>query len=361
MKNPYRFSRALIVLLAVSLGACTYDWRRNKDAGTDVRGSLEVPPDLARPGSPEMPPPAAPQAKPTTPAPAASAPAAIEPAASGGRVQLERDGALRWLVVRDDLTRVWQQLRDYYVRNEIKLVVDDSVNFRLETDWTDRPVKLGDGFLAGLFSKLHSSGLRDKYRVRLERGRIPDTVEVYVSHQGLELIVTESIGVNVMQTAWLPRAADPHAEAEMVSRLMTHFGGDGKQALPTESDSTKPAQRVEGEILIANEDLDGAWRRVGQALDRGGVLIEDRDRAAGIYYVQFKSSGRKPDKKRFLEWLSTDRSPEAKEENVPVDRFQVALKADTTGTKVSVRDVRGELATSGAGEELLNLLNQQLR
>lgn len=365
MKNPYRFTRALIVLLAVSLGACTFDWRRNKDTGTAVRGSLEVPPDLARPGGPETLPPVAPRATapaatPSTPPSATPAPVAVEPAAPGGRVRLERDGGLRWLVVRDDLPRVWQQLRDYYVRNEIKLVIDDTVNFTLETDWVDRPVKLGDGFLSGLFSKLHSSGLRDKYRVRLERGRVPDTVEVYVSHQGLELIVTESIGVNVMQTAWLPRAADPHAEAEMVSRLMTHFGGDGKQALLAESAATNPAQRVEGEILLANEDLDGAWRRVGLALDRGGVIIEDRDRAAGIYYVKFKASGRKPEKQRFFDWLSTDRS-ENKDAEVPVDRFQVALKADTAGTKVSVRDVRGEPAVSAAGEELLNLLNQQLR
>jgi len=361
MKNPYRFTPVLIVLLAVSLGACTFDWRRNKDTGTDVRGSLEVPPDLARPGGPETLPPVAPRATvpaatPTTAAPAAAAPAAVEPDA---RVQLERDGALRWLVVRDEPLRVWQQLRDYFIRGEIKLVSEDATALTLETDWIDRPVKFGDGFLSGLFSKLHSSGLRDKYKVRIERGRVPATVEVYVSHQGLEEIVTEGGGVSVVRTAWLPRPADPRAEAELIAKLMTHLGGDGKlAALPATASSAVP--RVKGDIRIASEDLDGAWRRVGLALDRGGVIIEDRDRAAAIYYVQFKSSSGKDKKAGLFSWLTSDKPLDDKETAVPVDRFQVTLKADADGIVVSVRDVRGEPAASAAGEELLNLLNQQL-
>lgn len=362
MKNPFRFTRALIVLLAVSLGACTFDWRRSKEVSTDVRGSLEVPPDLTRPGGSETLPPSAsraavPPAAPTTTAPAGIATAAVAP---GERVQLQRDGGLRWLVVRDEPLRVWQQLRDYFVRNEIKLVADDATTLSLETDWIDRPVNLGEGFLTRMFSKLHSSGLRDKYKVRIERGREPATVEVYVSHQGLEEIVTEGGGAFVVRTAWLPRPADLGAEAELIAKLMTHLGGDGKlAALPVANASAVP--RVKGDIRIDNEDLDGAWRRVGLVLDRAGVVIEDRDRTTGVYYVQYKSSTGKDKKAGLFSWLASDKLLDDKTSAVPVDRFQVVLKADTAGTRVSVRDVRGEPANSAAGEELLNLLNQQLR
>jgi len=336
-----------VLILVVSLGACTFG--RSKDTGVTLREALEVPPDLSRPAGTEPPPVAAPTA-----APAATA-------VAGERVRLERDGALRWLAVRDEPLRVWQQLRDYFVRHDIKLVADDATALVLETDWIDRPVNLGEGFLGSLLSKVHSSGLRDKYKVRLERGRDPATVEVYVAHQGLEEIVTEGGGINVVRTAWLPRPADPRMEAEMIGKLMTHLGGEGSKAVLLDPAATESGQRIQGDIHIASEDLDGAWRRVGQALDRAGVVIEDRDRTTGVYYVQYRSSSGKDKKRGLFDWLRSDSTLSGKEEAVSVDRFQVALKAGTAGVLVSVRDVRGEPATSAAGEELLNLLNRQLR
>lgn len=358
-----RVIRTLVVLLALNALACTFDIRRQKDSSAELRRSLEVPPDLARPsGSDTLPPAAAPAtpavaptAKPAAPAAPTAAPAAV----SDERVRLERDGGLRWLVVRDEPLRVSQQVRGYFVRNAVKLVGDDVVAMKFETDWIDRPVKMGDGFISNLFSKLHSTGLRDKYRVRVEPGRVPGTAEIYVSHQGLELIVTEAVGVNVMKTEWFPRAADPQAEVELLAQLMTDFGGDGKNALASMSAATAQVTHVKGDIRLSGEDFDGAWRRVGQALDRGGVIIEDRDRAAGAYYVQFKSSGAKKDSGLFG-WLKSGKTlAEAGKEDV-VDRYQVVIKADSGGALVSVRDVRGDLATSAAGEELLNLINQQV-
>lgn len=358
MSIPKVLKQISLLVLVLSVGACSLV--RSKDTSVTLRESLEVPPDLARPAGAETPPPAAPRA--VAPSPAATpAPAAAVPTAPGERVALERDGALRWLVVRDEPPRVWQQVRDYFVRNEIKLVADDAAALTLETDWIDRPVRFGDGFFSGLFSKLHSSGLRDKYKVRLERGRDPATVEVYVSHQGLEEIVTEGGGVSVVQTAWLPRPSDPRAEAEMIGKLMTHLGGEGSKAVLLEPVSTGSGPRIKGDIHIAGEDLDGAWRRVGQALDRAGVVIEDSDRTTGVYYVQFKSSSGRDKKRGLFDWLKSDSTLDSKESAVATDRFQVVLKAGTAGILVSVRDVRGEPATSAAGEELLNLLNRQLR
>lgn len=358
MKIPPSLKLIPLLILTVAVGACGI--ARSKDPNVSLREALEVPPDLARPAGGEGLPPAAPRAVAPSPTPGA-APAPAPSAAPGERVTLERDGALRWLVVRDEPLRVWQQLRDYFVRNEIKLVADDATTLALETDWIDRPVKFGDGFFSGLFSKLHSSGLRDKYKVRVERGRDPGTVEVYVAHQGLEEIVTEGGGISVVRTAWLPRPADPRMEAEMIGKLMTHLGGEGSKAVLLEPVTTAGGERIKGDIHIASDDLDSAWRRVGQALDRAGVIIEDRDRTAGVYYVQFKSSSGRDKKRGLFEWFKSDSTLGSKEEAVAVDRFQVVLKAGAAGTLVSVRDVRGERAASAAGEELLNLLNRQLR
>ncbi len=44
----------------------------------------------------------------------------------------------------------------------------------------------------------------------------------------------------------------------------------------------KPAATLE-----VDDGLDRAWRRVGIALDRSGFTVEDRDRAAGLYFVRY--------------------------------------------------------------------------
>jgi len=46
-------------------------------------------------------------------------------------------------------------------------------------------------------------------------------------------------------------------------------------------------------VVQINEPFDRAWRRVGLTLDRTGFTVEDRDRAAGTYFVRYVPPGRK--------------------------------------------------------------------
>jgi len=378
MKYQHRILPVFIALVALSVAACTFDLRR-KDPDTQMRESLEVPPDLARPGGADAAParapvrnaapavapapvPAATPSPDTTAAPApAAAPATSEPVP---RVKLERDGGLRWLTVQGDATRVWSQVREYFIRKEIKLTLDDPNQRVLETEWISRPVSLGTGFISGLFSKLHSSGLQDKYRVRIEAGRVPQTAEVYVVHQLLEEVVVEGGGVQVIQTKWLPRPGDPQMEAEMLNKLMAFLDAGTPDSLKAVAQAVETrgdgVQRTDKGLLLVTEDMDAAWRRVGQVLERSGVTIEDRDRTVGIYYVQFKSSSGKEKSVSLFGWLVGDKVEEGKEV-VNSDRFQVALKSVDGGVRIRVNNVAGEPATSKSGEELTSLLQQQLR
>ncbi len=223
-----------VAALLASLGGCTlFSGNKIDNPPAKQREALEVPPDLARPAGDG---PAAVPAGgatvysdytaklPTTGA--EQAPSDTKTENAGAIVRLERDGSLRWLVVQDATTRVALKTRDYFLRHNMKLVVDNATVGLLETDWIDRPVKMGGGVLGSLFGKLHSTGLRDKYRVRIERGRASGTSEVYVSHQAMEEVVTGGGSVNVVETAWQPRPADPAMEAEMLGKLMVDLGLD---------------------------------------------------------------------------------------------------------------------------------------
>jgi len=58
--------------------------------------------------------------------------------------------------------------------------------------------------------------------------------------------------------------------------------------------------------------------------------------------------------------VKTGETSDAKNE-VPSDRFQVRLKSTSAGTSVNVFNVNGEPEISTNGEQLLGVLQQQLR
>jgi len=366
MKPLQNFRVVLAVtLLAFVTGCSWFNFGRSENSNTQVREALEVPPDLARPAGTDLSAPtAAQQPAMASSQPAERTPDALPVATADSRVRLERDGAQRWLVVEDAPEKVWIKLRGYFVSNNMQLVLDDPRAKLLETDWIKRPVDMGSGVFGTLLGKLHSTGIRDKFRVRVEPGRTPGTSEVYVSQQGMEEVVTESVGVNVMSTAWQPRPTDPEMEAELMFKLMRHLGVSEAQAKTQVADSNAGGrvQRVKDALQLP-EDLDSAWRRVGVALDRSGVTIEDRDRSAGIYYVRYvdSASGKRSGLLSFLSGGADGQAGPDKRKEGPKDRFQVLLAGNASGTSVRVLNVKGEPDDTGSGERLLVLLQQQLR
>ena len=71
----------------------------------------------------------------------------------------------------------------------------------------------------------YSTYKRDKFRTRIERGTEPGTVEIYVSHRGMEQVPTTKIdNVQGAGFAWAVMPPNPELEAEMLSRLMMRFG-----------------------------------------------------------------------------------------------------------------------------------------
>ncbi len=95
------------------------------------------------------------------------------------------------------------------------------------------------------------------------------------------------------RTLWQPRPADPNLEAEMLTRLMVKLGTNqqvaaaevkGAKIEPRAMLSTRPNGQP---VLALKDDFDRGWRRVGLSLDRLGFAVQDRDRAAGLYYVRY--------------------------------------------------------------------------
>lgn len=383
MRLPARLTLALCALLAVAVSACsTIEERRKIDyRSTHVLPPLEVPPDLATLPEREVPGQPAGRSGSATYSDyvgeqktQASAPGQIAVLPQYPGIRLVREGQMRYLVVKADPQSLWNPVRDFVLANGLLVAEEDPTTGVIETEWAENRANVGTAaqrLLSKWLSSLYSTGLRDKYRLRLERGVEPGTTEIYLSHQGMEEVVQENRSdTGPVNAYWRPRPTDPELEAEMLARLVAHLGGEQAatrvaaaapraEAEAASSPSPPSARLIRNgrgaPVLALTDSLDRAWRRVGLSLDRIGFTVEDRDRSNGIYYVRYIDPEQQTKKKGFFSRMFGS-------DDGPVERhqYQVHLKPSENGTQVEVLSKDGAPETSRTGERILNLLYEQL-
>ena len=290
-------------------------------------------------------------------------------------VHIERAGSQRWLVVPQPAEKVWPVVKDFWQEQGFMVEVEQPQAGVMETDWVENRAKLPLDIvrrtLGRALDTLYSTGERDKYRTRLERGAQSGTTEIYVSHRGVEEVYTNSnpTGASDRSTRWQPRPSDPGLEAEFLVRLMTRFGVDESKARTmvdtAGSDRASLASGNDGTMLLRlDEPFDRAWRRVGLALDRVGFTVEDRDRAKGFYFVRYVDQEVDAEGKRNEGFFSKLMFWRSKQE-VKAEQYRIMVKenreksGDTS--QVQVLNKEGGPESSDTAKRILSLLHQQLK
>ncbi len=375
----------MVVLIAAAsvLAACgTTKQIKNKfsnkklDYKSSRKGkSLEVPPDLTAPGSDNT---MAIPSSGTTSYSAYSSSQRTGQVSTGSNVllknpevRMERDKDKRWLVISAAPKQVWSAVREFWVKNGFVLAKENAAIGIMETDWAENRANIPTGpirrIIGKVFSSTYSSGTRDRFRVRLERGETPGTTELYLTHRGL---VEEVQGgpLSPTGTVWKPRKRDAELEIEVLKRLMLHLGVHKKRIVAMTA-SKKAAQKTKakshlargdgGVHLVVDEGFSKAWRIVGLALDRTGFTVEDRNRSKGIYYVRFNDPDIDPKKKKGFAsklkfWKSKKKKGEAR-------TYQIHVKSDSNTTKVTVHDDKGAAENSKVGTRIMSLLHKNLK
>ncbi len=369
-----RLTRFFVCLLAsFAVGGCQLFQEVKEKRKIDYQTSrrlppLEIPPDLTNlPVGKDSPIPGARSSatysefisdRKNTPAQAA---AVIPDAASDMR--LEREGRNRWLVVKAEPDAVWPRVRQFVQSNGLLISRENAQTGVIETDWAENRAKVGTAVqlvLAKWMAALYSTGTRDKFRIRLERGKEPGTTEIYLSHQGMEEVVASGSGSDHIKTMWQARPTDPDLETEMLRLLMAHLGAKDPE-VATDVVATPSPERArlvrtgDRMLLSVQDDLDRAWRRVGLSLDRIGFTVEDRDRSKGVYYVRYIDPDTGSKKPGFFARLF------GAKEKIPQEQYQIQLKAADSSTDVAVLDKDGAPDKSKIGDRILSLLHEQLK
>ena len=291
---------------------------------------------------------------------------AVAPKGNGADIRIERDGSQRWLVIQQSPDALWPQIKDFWQDSGFLINVESPDTGVMETDWAENRAKIPQDFvrntLGKVFDSLYSTGERDKFRTRLERGPNGST-EVFISHRGAEEVLTGSAKET---SVWTARPSDPGLEAEFLSRLMVRLGAEETKAkaavanAPTLQARSKLLKTAAGSSVQVDESFDRAWRRVGLALDRVGFTVEDRDRSKGVYFVRYVDQNQDAkDKKEDGFFSRIFSSSKDKEKSAVKYRIVVAGSGDTSNIVVQNGDGKPEV--SATADKILGLLNDQLK
>ncbi|MFJ3055577.1 outer membrane protein assembly factor BamC [Herbaspirillum sp. NPDC087042] len=300
------------------------------------------------------------QTKPTTDV------TAVAPTAKGDEIRIERDGSQRWLVVKQTPEALWPQIKDFWQDSGFLINIESPDTGVMETDWAENRAKIPQDFirntLGKVFDSLYSTGERDKFRTRLERGA-NGTTEIFISHRGAEEVLTGSAKET---SVWTARPSDPGLEAEFLSRLMVRLGAEETKAkaavanAPSLQARSRLQKTAAGASVQVDEGFDRAWRRVGLALDRVGFTVEDRDRNQGIYYVRYVDQNQDAKDKKDDGFFS--RIFSSKDKDKKATKYRIVVKgAGSDSSNIVVQNGEGGADTDGISDKILGLLNDQLK
>jgi len=420
MKKSF-LSKALgIVFSAALMSACTLPFMNSEPDYKKGSGSarpLEVPPDLTAVSSSD-----------SYNVPGGTSYSAYKQGQEGQEpgveqvlrtpdgVRLEKAGLQRWLVVDAPAERVWPVVREFWLDQGFAVRVDNAELGIMETEWVKtEDVKVeddkrgyGDRFDAWLDGL---SGLADrrKFRTRLERGEQESMTEIYMSH--LTVAGAKDDGKNRIQTqlgeidTGYRRDAktrkndikvdqyERDLDAELLRRLMVKLGVAEARSKEI---ANNPVRQLRAEVnkeadqsvtLKLNDSYARGWRRVGLALDRVGFVVEDKNRAEGLFFVRYADvdiDDRPEKKKGLFDLLFGDDEEEVKAEEQAAAKAATPDQADfwkgvggksdgakrytikvsdagDDGTQVNIVDADGKRNPTTTANRIVSLLYEQLK
>lgn len=372
MTNMHRNKRYAALAAGLGLvllsGCSTWNQLTGREESVDYRSTapsagnpLSIPPDLTQAGSnahyraPEGTTTFSQYAQNTQQQQASGGTSNVLPVSD--RVQVMRDGNIRWLVADMPAEDVYPRILDFWGEQGFTIYSQNPRAGLIETDWAENRAKVPEGWiksaLGSILDSVFDSGERERFRTRLER--VNGRTEVYISHdQMVETPTADNTGFR-----WIEGKEDPGLNAAMLARLMVYLGTDVERAQQLVTQAEADPNRAQVERLDEdqasvrlNESFDRAWRRVGVAIDSAGFSVEDRDRSAGDYFIRYldTDTGRKIEQPNFFGRLFGSKGTS----EAQVYRIHVADQG--SASVVTVLDQAGQLDQSDTAKRIINVL-----
>lgn len=349
-----------IVLLACSSSG---DTRGNYDKSEENSRPLEVPPELTRPQGGEglSMPILGSTGQQDTKKPVVDT--KLLPRSTDAK--LVQECGVRWLEIQSSPEKIWQDLNGFFRHLGFEIKYKDPATGIIQTGWLENEVYVPGNWFTRAMNTISSSGLMDKYRVRIERVEGNNAItRLYLTHQGLEEVAEDEItrGGEYADLHWQPRVSDPELEAEMMIRFLVFRGMPEDKA--KHEVVNKPAAtraeiiKVNGiKVIKVAENFDRTWRRTGLAIDRLGLMVDDRNRSEGLYYITISED--------FIKYRKDEvgvvSSLFGKSKDKTLEKFILMIKTEGDHSLLSVHDMDGKQSVSENAKLLVSQMYQLLR
>lgn len=283
-------------------------------------------------------------------------------------VRFERSGSQQWLHIGSEKSaaELWPLLRAFWQEAGFTLASEEPQAGLMETEWAENRAKLPNQGLRKLFDKVgvgsvYSTGERDKFLIRMEKSN-KGGHNIFFSHKGMEEVYDSK---NQDRTVWQPRANDVNLESAMLSRFMQYLGADEQvtnQQVAQQADTangTQYAKRESNNVLVYGA-AERNINRIGSALDRIGLTVENFDGQRGMFLVRPAPKEAVAAKKS--SWLSFGKKKQAEDstENQAPQMF-VALEQVANGQRIHLLDQMGSVVTGTDAKRYLDALYKELR
>lgn len=158
-----------------------------------------------------------------------------------------------------------------------------------------------------------------------------------------------------------PLEIPPDLDIPVTNSAMAVPGGRGSvtSAPGSAVGSGKAEIRYEGSTpyLVVGDGAEGTWRRVGLALERAEIPIEDRDRSSGQYLIDYSDAEAKANQPGFFSKVFLfKRGPEDFSGLYQV----VVVKLENGQSRITLLDEDGNQAGQQVSEKVLSALRQRL-
>ncbi|MBN4076075.1 MAG: hypothetical protein COA71_06355 [SAR86 cluster bacterium] len=266
-------------------------------------------------------------------------------------VVVQRLDERSWIVIDASVSQVWPRVRQYWLENDIELVLENPANGLLDTSW---------------FVKDDNEETQEKFRVLVEPGFQDESAEVSLTH--ISLPQGERVSD---QLSWPEQSMDAEYASEILGEISVYLANEIRNyrastvSFLAGNISTKGRATILTEdginMLHLRADYERSWAAVGRALERAEIEIVEEDVDIGSFSVVYGGRNEEDETGFIGRLMSVGRQAET-------TSFDIFLVESETGIEVlalRVVDVVNDSANSELQEqqgiELINELIQTIQ
>lgn len=275
-------------------------------------------------------------------------------------IVIKKLGDTHWVFVDAPPATIWPKVYQFWEDNNLRIARAEPRRGLLESEWLSSPAgdagEIFDSLKRGSARFGQGDRIENRFQLRITPGVRAGSSEIYLRYKKVP------VGQEPKSEIDWSKDSDDLAMEDTVLAAIAYYLGDTineKSSVSllagTMNDQSKAVLVPDEEkpVLRYRLDFARAWATVGSALASARIDVEDLDRSAATYFINFRDLDR--DRPGFIRRLFMDDKEQAK---VADNRYLLRLDESGDGVEVTVMKDPSTLASADVAERLLAIIKE---